>query len=414
MVKIAILGFGIVGSGVAEILTQNAETIALSADSDIALKYILDIRAFPDSPFADKFVQDFSVIESDPSVQVVVETIGGAGVAYDFTKRALLAGKSVVTSNKELVATHGYELLTIAKEKNVNYLFEASVGGGIPIIRPLVQCLAANEISEVAGILNGTTNYMLTKMRTHGISFDSALKEAQELGYAEQDPSADINGSDACRKICILASLSFGEQIYPEQIPTEGITKVSQADMRYANRAGWKIKLLGRAMRLADGKIAAYVAPHLVRASSSLLANVEDVFNGIVVRGNAIGEVMFYGAGAGKLPTASAVVADVIDCAKHLKARKYMAWGAGGTDLVADVNTLAFRWYVRAPKGSEGVFGAVELLACDGVDPNEAAFFTMPMSQAELAQKLEESGAYAAFRLLEYTQGDYSRMLKDG
>jgi len=403
MVQIAILGFGVVGSGVAELLTQNTETIALSAASEIALKYILDIRNFPDSPFADQMVDDFSVIESDPDVQVVVETIGGVGVAYDFTKRALLAGKSVVTSNKELVAMHGYELLTIAKEQNVNYLFEASVGGGIPIIRPLVQCLAANEISEVVGILNGTTNYMLTQMRTHSLSFDSVLKEAQDLGYAEQDPTADIEGSDACRKICILASLSFGEQIYPEQVPTEGITKVSQTDMRYASQAGWKIKLLGRAMRLADGKIAAYVAPHLVKASASLLANVEDVFNGIVVRGNAIGEVMFYGPGAGKFPTASAVVADVIDCAKHLTARKYMAWGPGSPDLMADPDTLAFRWYVRAAKGTEDLFGPVEQLTYDGADSKEVTFLTGAMSQAELSRKLGESGAYAAFRLLEYT-----------
>jgi len=401
MIHIAILGFGVVGGGVATLLSRNADTIALSAASEVRLKYILDIRDFPDSPFSDKMVRDFSVIEADPDVQVVVETIGGVGAAYNFTKRALLAGKSVVTSNKELVATHGYELLSIAREQNVNYLFEASVGGGIPIIRPLTQCLAANEISEIYGILNGTTNYMLSQMAAKELSFETALKEAQALGYAEPDPSADLQGDDAARKICVLASLGFGEQIYPDQVSTEGIGKVSLADMRYAKSAGWKIKLISRALRLDDGKIVAYVAPHLVRTETSLLANVENVFNGIVVRGNALGDVMFYGAGAGELPTASAVVADVIDCAKHLKARKYIAWGPGGPETTADVSELTFRWYVRRPAGCACQFGAIELLRYDGADSGEMAFLTEPMSYAEIAPKLECAGAYAAFRLLE-------------
>ena len=380
MVKIAILGFGIVGSGVAEVLTQNTEKIALSAASEIGLKYILDIRDFPDSPFAARFVKDFSIIENDPEVRVVVETIGGAGIAYEFTKRALRAGKSVVSSNKELVATHGYELLTIAKEKNVNYLFEASVGGGIPIIRPISQCLAANEISEICGILNGTTNYMLTEIAAKGVPFSEALKDAQALGYAEADPTADIEGSDACRKICILGSLSFGQHIYPAEVPTEGIIKVTPEDMRYAQSVGKKIKLLGRALRLEDGKVAAYVAPHLID-EGNLLANVDGVFNAIAVHGNAIGDVLFYGPGAGKLPTASAVVADVIDCVKHLHARKYISWGPGGLETSADPKTLKTRWYVRTAAG--------------------AAIRSEPMSYYELAPKLEAESAIVAFRVLD-------------
>ncbi|MCL2562858.1 MAG: homoserine dehydrogenase [Oscillospiraceae bacterium] len=379
MTKIAILGFGIVGTGVAEVLTENAKKIALSAAEAIALKYILDIRDLSDSPFADKCVTDFSVIEQDPEVRVVVETIGGAGVAYDFTKRALLAGKSVVTSNKELVAMHGYELLAIAKAQNVNYLFEASVGGGIPIIRPISQCLAANEISEICGILNGTTNYMLTEMAAKGVPFAEALKDAQALGYAEADPTADIEGDDACRKICILGSLSFGRHIYPDEVPTEGITKVTPEDICYAKGINRKIKLLGRAIRTEDGKVAAYVAPHLVN-TDSLLANVEGVHNGITVRGNAIGDVMFYGPGAGKLPTASAVVADVIDCVKHLKARKYIAWEQGGPAFSADPKTLVSQWYVRT---------------------STDAFITESMSAIDLAPKLEEWNAECAFRLLD-------------
>ncbi|MCL2589210.1 MAG: homoserine dehydrogenase [Oscillospiraceae bacterium] len=352
MVKIAILGFGVVGTGVADILAENAAHIARSAANEIELKYILDIKDYPDSPFADQIIKDFAIIEQDPEVRVVVETIGGVKAAYDFTKRSLLAGKSVVTSNKELVAEHGYELLSIAQERNVNYLFEASVGGGIPIIRPIYQCLAANNISEVTGILNGTTNYMLTKMATKGMPFTEALKEAQALGYAEQDPTADIEGDDACRKICILGALAFGQHIYPNQVPTEGITQVTPEDIRFAQDAGYRIKLLGRAISTENGKVAAYVAPHLV-STENLLAHIEGVFNAITLRGDAVGEVLFYGPGAGKLPTASAVVADVIDCAKHLHARKITSWDAGGAEIAADPGTLKSRWYVRTATGAE-------------------------------------------------------------
>ena len=257
MVNVAVLGFGVVGSGVAEVLSLNGACIDRKAGGPIRLKYILDVRDFPDSPFGDRVVHDFSVIESDPEVSVVVETIGGAKAALDFTRRALRAGKSVVTSNKELVAEHGQELLELAREKGVSYLFEASVGGGIPIIRPLNQCLAANEIEEITGILNGTTNYILTRMIRAGLSFDAALKEAQRNGYAEQDPTADVEGHDACRKICILASLAFGRHIYPRQVPAQGITAVTLDDVAWAASCGKKIKLLGRAIRQGDGRVCA-------------------------------------------------------------------------------------------------------------------------------------------------------------
>ena len=249
MVNVAILGFGTVGSGVADVLTRNSAVIDQRVDGLVRLKYILDVRDFPDSPYKDLFVKDFSVIESDPEVDVVVETIGGAKVALDFTQRALKAGKSVVSSNKELVATHGYDLLQLAKEHGVSYLFEASVGGGIPILRPLTACLAANELDQITGILNGTTNYILTRMIKAGLSFDQALKEAQANGYAEQDPTADVDGHDACRKICILAALAFGQHVYPDQVPTQGIRGVTLADVAYADSCGYKIKLLGRAIR---------------------------------------------------------------------------------------------------------------------------------------------------------------------
>ncbi len=401
MVNVAILGFGVVGSGVAEVLSANSEQITRNAAQEISLKYILDVRDFPESRFADFFVKDFAVIENDPSVKIVVETIGGVGVAYEFTKRAILAGKDVVTSNKELVAKHGYELLELSREKNVNYLFEASVGGGIPIIRPISQCLAANEINELYGILNGTTNYILTQMIQNGMSFDAALKEAQEKGYAEANPSADVNGTDACRKICILASLSFGRHVYPESVPTEGITGVTLTDVGFARSAGCKIKLLGRAIKLDDGRIACYVAPHLIN-EANLLANVEGVFNGIVVRGNAIGEVMFYGAGAGKLPTASAVVADIIDASKHSQTRKYLSWQDADTKAQFDPATIENSWYIRTEAGSEILknFAGAKVLSCDG-NENETAFITEKLSRAALDKKLNGFKALSALRVLD-------------
>ena len=403
MVKIAILGFGTVGSGVAEVLTENGGLIDRRVDDLVRLKYILDVRDFPDSPYRDCFVKDFSVIEQDPEVDIVVETIGGATVALDFTTRALKAGKSVVTSNKELVATHGYELLKLAREHGCSYLFEASVGGGIPILRPLTSCLAANQLEEITGILNGTTNYILTRMIRAGLSFDAALKEAQQNGYAEQDPTADIEGHDACRKICILSSLSFGRHVYPSQVPTEGITGVTLADVAYADACGKKIKLLGRAIRRPDGKVCAFVAPHLVDVENPL-AGVEDVFNAIAVKGNAIGDVMFYGRGAGKLPTASAVVADVIDAARHKDAKKRMVWAEGGDDVAVPPTDLESIWYVRVEGTLEAVkaaFPDCALLPRAGAPENEFAFLTPSMTRSALDSQLAGLNPCSVFRVLD-------------
>ena len=402
MVNVAILGFGVVGSGVAEVLATNGAHIDRKVDDLLRLKYILDVRDFPDSPFADKVVHDFSVIENDPEVNIVVETIGGAKVALDFTRRALMAGKSVVTSNKELVAEHGCELLALAAEQGVSYLFEASVGGGIPILRPLNQCLAANEIEEITGILNGTTNYILTRMIRGGLSFDAALKEAQANGYAEQDPTADIEGHDACRKICILASLAFGRHIYPRQVPAEGITGVTLSDVAWAESCGKKLKLLGRAIRQADGRVCAYVSPHLVDVENPL-AGVEDVFNAIAVKGNAIGDVMFYGRGAGKLPTASAVVADVIDIAKDTKRDHHNQWGPGAPDLVVSPDGLTSRWYVRAQTTMDQArlaCGEIQPLARAGAPAGEAAFLTAPMTEPQLMDRLAGMEVGSRFRVL--------------
>ena len=402
MVNVAILGFGTVGSGVAEVLTMNRDLIDKRTAQQVRLKYILDVRDFPDSPYKDCFVKDFSVIENDPEVDIVVETIGGATVALDFTTRALKAGKSVVSSNKELVATHGYDLLQLAKANGVSYLFEASVGGGIPVLRPLTNCLAGNEIEQVCGILNGTTNYILTRMIRAGLSFEQALKEAQDNGYAERDPSADIEGHDACRKICILAALSFGEHVYPEQVPTQGITAITLADVDYANSCGYKIKLLGRALRMENGKVCAYVAPHLVSGADPL-AGVEDVFNAIKITGNAVGDAMFYGRGAGKLPTASAVVGDIADIAKDVKTRKCNEWGPGSKELVQAPDQLAFRWYVRANgtvDEARKACGEIAPLARSGAPTKEIAFLTEAMTQTQLEQKLAGLDVLSQIRVL--------------
>jgi homoserine dehydrogenase len=403
MIKIAVLGFGTVGSGVVEVMAENAVSIAHNAAEEISVKYILARRDYPDSPFRDKVIHDFSIIENDPEVRIVVEVIGGATVAYDYTKRALLAGKSVVTANKELVATHGQELIAIAKEKNLNYLFEASVGGGIPIIRPITQCLAANEIDEIYGILNGTTNYILTQMIQCGTSFETALKEAQDAGYAEADPTADVEGIDACRKICILSDLCFGRHVDPAQVKTRGITKVDLADVAYARALGYKIKLLGRALRTGADTITAYVAPHLI-SNQSLLSNVDGVMNGIVVHGNAIGEAMFYGAGAGKRPTASAVVADVIDAAKHFKARKYLSWEPGRAGYVTEADALEMRWYVRVRASLAAIgaaLGNVRFITRRGAPLDEYAFVTDPMSHHVLHESLKDMEVLSHWRILD-------------
>ena len=314
MIQIAIMGLGTVGTGVAKVVTENARQIERKLGEPLQVKTIL-VRHFKDGPYRQLMTDDFTKIEEDHAIRVVVETIGGVEAAYEYTKRALNAGKHVVTANKQLVAEKGAELLALAKKRGVNYLFEASVGGGIPVLHPLTQCMAANRIDEVYGILNGTTNYILTRMVRAGTTFADALKEAQEKGYAEADPTADVEGVDAGRKICILADLAFGCQVDPADVPMEGISRLSLRDVKIAQRAGYRVKLLGRAVRLPGGRTA-YVAPHLIPEEQPL-ASVDDVFNAVLVKGDMLGDVVFYGKGAGKLPTASAVVADVVDALKN-------------------------------------------------------------------------------------------------
>lgn len=403
MAKIAICGYGIVGSGVAEVIAENADSIARNAAEDVSVKYILDSRDFPGDPYEEYIIHDFSIIENDPEISVVIETIGGVGVAFELTKRALKSGKSVVTSNKELVATKGHELIAIAKEKNLNYLFEASVGGGIPIIRPITQCLAANKIDEVYGILNGTTNYILTEMIQKGASFEDALLEAQSKGYAEKDPTADIEGHDAARKICILADLCFGRHVKPSEVKSQGIKGVSSADVEYAKRLNCKIKLLGRAVRTGRDTATAYVSPHLV-SKSSLLSNVDGVMNGIVVHGNALGDTMFYGAGAGKRPTASAVVADVIDAVKHVKARKYLDWDDAPDGYFTDSSYLASRWYVRAATSLQQIgwaFGKVNFVSYTGAAADEYAFATEVNDESTMRKLTSGMTVRSMFRILD-------------
>lgn len=400
MINVAVMGYGTVGSGVVELIHVNAERIARSAGDSVRVKYILDVRDFENSPYADLFVKDFAVIENDPEVSVVVETIGGVGVAQEFTRRALAAGKSVVTSNKELVSEHGCELLKIAKEKNVCYLFEASVGGGVPILHPISACLAGDDIEEVYGILNGTTNYILTNMFKNGATFEDALREAQELGYAERNPSADVNGIDTLRKTCILADLAFGKNIAPSYVRAEGITGVSAIDVERVSTAGASIKLIGRTVRLPDGTVAAYTAPHVLM-SENLLVNVEGVFNGIVVRGDATGETMFYGKGAGKLPTATAVISDIIEVGKVISTGAFVGWNEAGEEVVGDPDLLENRWYIRANIDFDEaavLFGQVTMLGCD---ENGAAFITGSMSGIRCAELLEGVDAITVYRVLE-------------
>jgi len=387
MIEIAIMGHGVVGSGVAEVIINNHESITEHAKEKIDIKYILDLRDFDDLLYSSKFIKDFNIILEDPSVKVVVETMGGVNPAYDFVKKCLLAGKSVVTSNKELVAAYGAELLKIAKEKNVNFLFEASVGGGIPILRPLNQCLAANEVYDIAGILNGTTNFILTKMIKEQMSFDDALAIAQKLGYAEKNPAADVEGFDTCRKICILAALAFGKHVYPDNVHTEGITKITLEDVEYAASEKYVIKLIGRAAKTDNGKVQVWVAPALIPGESQL-STVDDVFNGIIVWGNAIGEVMFYGKGAGKLPTASAVVADVIDCVKHLNSRKYLYWEDSDGNNLECYKSGSTAMYVRlkgenAKTVTEEFYKAPKYLSRENQPFDEIAFITEALTVGE-------------------------------
>ena len=397
MIQIAILGLGTVGTGVARVVAENARQIERKLGEPLQVKTIL-VRRFKDGPYRQLMTDDFSRIEQDEDIRVVVETIGGVEAAYEYTKRALEAGKHVVTANKQLVAEHGCELLALARKKNVNYLFEASVGGGIPILHPLRECLAANRIEEVYGILNGTTNYILTRMVRTGAFFSDALREAQAKGYAEADPTADIEGIDAGRKTCILADLAFGHQVDPKDVPMEGISKLSLRDVKIAQRAGYRVKLLGRAVRLPGGGRTAYVAPHLIPEDRPL-ANVEDVFNAIVVRGNATGEVMFCGKGAGEMPTASACVADVMEALQASPRREETGWSPE-TAGFEDPLELLTRYYFRI-EGSltdaAMAFGQVEVLSEDG----ETAFLTDRISGQEAIQQSGMLNVLARMRVLD-------------
>ncbi len=386
MIKIAILGYGTIGSGVVEVLNTNQESIAKRAGDEIEVRYILDLRDFPGDPMEKKIVHDYDIIADDPEIQVVVEAMGGVEPAYTFVKRALLAGKSVTTSNKALVAKHGAELIAIAREQNINFLFEASVGGGIPIIRPLNSSLTADEIEEITGILNGTTNYMLSKMTFEGLEFDDVLKDAQSRGYAEADPTADIEGHDACRKIAILTSLVCGQQVDFEEIYTEGITKITAADIRYAKAMGRVIKLLATSKKTEEG-YCAMVAPFLLSQEHPLY-NVNDVFNAIFVHGNVLGDAMFYGSGAGKLPTASAVVADIVDIAKHLHKNILISWSSRKMALT-DSRKSESRFFVRCTDAGEEVrklFGNVEFVEAEGIT-GETGFLTGQMTEEEYEKK---------------------------
>ena len=396
MISIAILGHGVVGSGVAEVLWRNAQSIAAKAGEKITVKRILDLREFPELPYADRFTKSFDDILQDDEIRIVVETMGGLHPAYDYVRACLEHGKSVATSNKELVAEKGDELLAIAKENGLNFLFEASVGGGIPILRPLDQCLAANEVFEIAGILNGTTNFMLTKMIREHMSFDGALSLAQRLGYAERDPSADVGGTDACRKLSILASLAFGKRVPPEEVYTEGITAVTQADVAYAAALGGVIKLVGRVIRTEDCRLYCLVAP-MILYKGNLLADVDDVYNGIMVRGDSVGDVVFVGRGAGKLPTASAVVADVIDEAKHLTARKTLFWGPAEPGYVRDHRLAPAAMLVRFTCEKDAgalvqigrTFGDVRMVSVPDAPEDEVAFVTPCMPEYLLTEKFD-------------------------
>ena len=376
MAKVAIMGYGTVGSGVYDIIKDNACRVADNAGEKIEVKYILDIRDFDDHPEKELFTKDVNDIINDSEVTVVAEVMGGLHPAYEFTKSMLEAGKSVVTSNKELVATYGTELLAIAEEKNVNYLFEASVGGGIPVIRPLSRCLAANNITRIAGILNGTTNYILHEMFTNNKSFETALSDAQAMGYAERNPAADIEGHDACRKIAILSSLASGTEVDCERIATEGIADITLDDVHAAEAAGGVIKLIGYA-ELNEGKVYSHVAPMFIK-NENMLSGINGVMNGILITGDAVGDVMFYGAGAGKLPTASAVVADIVDSAIHASRRKIIGWKKAQGDVMKDTGN-DFAYLVRCENTEDEVKAVTnaDIILCEN---GTVVFMTEPMS----------------------------------
>ena len=391
MAKVAILGYGVVGSGVYEILSGNSENIEKKSGQKVEVKYILDLRDFPDHPHQELFTKDFNDILNDDEVDIVVEVMGGVNPSYDFSKAALLKGKNVITSNKELVASHGTELLALAKENTVNYLFEASVGGGIPIIRPLNQCMSANRIEEIYGILNGTTNYIMTKMAQEGADFDAVLKEAQKLGYAERNPEADVCGHDACRKIAILSSLASGKFVDYKNIPTEGITEITTTDVKFASKLGAVIKLIASSKFTEDGKVFARVAPMVVPETHQF-ASVNGVFNAILLHGDYVGDVMFYGRGAGKLPTASAVVADVIDSVKHMKTNKWQTWEAEENDFMLDAYKVTYRYFVRSKDAQ--LYKEFDNAEDLGEISGEYGFVTEEMEEGKFAEKLSGRASY--------------------
>lgn len=390
MIKIAVLGYGTVGSGVVEVIEKNKDMVNKKAGEELSIKYILDLRDFPGDPYEDKVVHDYQTIVNDPEIQIICETMGGTGAAYEFTKQALQVGKSVCTSNKELVAAHGPELLTMAKEHKCNYLFEASVGGGIPIIRPLNYSLTAEKIESITGILNGTTNYILSKMEKEGADFDTVLKRAQEKGYAERNPEADVEGYDACRKIAILSSLMLGENVDYRKVYTEGITKITATDFAYAKEMDMSIKLLAMSKEVGDETLA-MVAPFMISAEHPLHM-VNGVFNAVFVHGNMLGDSMYYGKGAGKLPTASAVVSDVIDCARHIGKVIMCFWDATDARLM-NVEEAENKFFFRVKSGNgekvKAVFGEVKSVKLSGMDEEEA-FVTSLMKEKDFAEKYEK------------------------
>lgn len=395
--KIAVMGYGTIGSGVVEVLKINKEKIAERAGEPVEVKYILDLRDFPGDPMEDAIIHDYQTIVNDPEIGIVVETMGGVEPAYTFVKAMLEAGKQVTTSNKNLVAAKGAELIKIARDHGVNFQFEASVGGGIPIIRPLNQCLTADEIEEITGILNGTTNYMLTKMADEGADFDDVLKDAQEKGYAEKDPTADIEGHDPCRKIAILTSLVCGQQVDYEDIHCEGITKISATDFKYAKAMNRSIKLLAMSRKVGDS-YSCMVAPFMLNASHPL-CGVNDVFNGIFVHGNVLGDAMFYGSGAGKLPTASAVVADVVDMVKHANVNIYIKWKPEKIALV-DYKDSVNSFFVRTSSDAAAVEKAFgEVTYVDSVVDGEIGFTTGEMTEAEFEAKAAQIALLNRIRL---------------
>ena len=391
MVKVAVLGYGTVGSGIVEVIKTNQDMVNKKAGDEIDVKYILDLRDFPGDPYENLVVHDVEIILNDPEVLVIAEAMGGVEPAYTFTKRALSAGKSVCTSNKELVAKHGAELIGLASANKCNYMFEASVGGGIPIIRPLNASLTPERVDGITGILNGTTNYILTKMEKEGSDFDTVLKEAQDKGYAERNPEADVEGYDACRKIAILSSLIYGKNVNFEHIYTEGITKITTNDFAYAKKAGYTIKLLAMSKEV-DGKYFAMVTPCMINDQNPLYF-VNDVFNGILVHDNTLGNTMYYGAGAGKLPTASAVVSDIIDCVKHLGKTVFCFWDKEELTL-SSMDDSVKRFFVRVKDAdfakAKEVFGDVEEI--DAQIAGEKGFFTQAMSEKAFKEKSAQVG----------------------